>query len=148
MQIAIYRPLLLVPETAKKCSCSHKHDVQPESAVIFIRQARMGAIGMKHLEQPVDVVLSVLCPFVAVFGQKAKLRQPRAAILGGKLLRLVRAPVEGNRVKQSFEKRTKLGIGGGPIASGMRFNSLGKMANRLQEAEVLQQLMNLIVDGR
>lgn len=49
---------------AQECPRGQQYGVKPERAVVFIREARMRAVGVKHFEQPVDVILPVLRPLV------------------------------------------------------------------------------------
>ena len=94
----------------------------------------MRAVRVKHLEKAVDVVLSVLRPFVAGFGEISNLRQPRAAVLGRRLRRSIRAFEKGDRVKESLKERSELGVCGRPIAPRMRLDPLTEMAERLRSA--------------
>ena len=97
------------------------------------------------LKSPVDVILAVVRPLVAVLGQIAEIGKPCAAVLGGGLRRFIRAFVEGNRVKQAFKEGAKLGIGRSPIAARVRLDPLVEMPERFREAEVLEQFVHLVI---
>ncbi len=45
--------------------------MQAKGAVVFIREARVRTLRVEHLEEAVDVVLSVLGPLVAIHRQEA-----------------------------------------------------------------------------
>jgi hypothetical protein len=62
---------------------SDKSMVQPERVVIFIREAGMRPVGVKHLEQSIQIVLPVAGPLVLVDRQKSALRQPTAPVFAG-----------------------------------------------------------------
>ena len=72
------------PKTPQKGSGRHQRDVQTKRAMVLIREAGMRSIGVKHLEQAIDVVLAVRGPFVPVNGKETdrRLGEHRATVFG------------------------------------------------------------------
>lgn len=100
----------------------------------------MRAVGVQHLEQPDDEVLAVLRPFVAVDGQETFGREHRASVFRvGTKRRRSMIDGKGERFEEAFEKGPQLGIGGRPVAAGMRLDRLIEMSGRHMKAELTKQ---------
>ena len=125
--------------------------MQAKGAVILIREPRMRALGVQHLEEAIDVVLAVCGPFVAVDGKEADARigQERApALRTGPLRGFLRPDIAGDVVEQALQKSSELAIAGRPIATRVRLDGLIKMAERRHELKRLEKLMDLVVGLR
>jgi hypothetical protein len=115
--------LLPIAEAPQKGSRADEDKVQPEGRVVLVRQTRVRAVGVEHLEQTVDEVLAVLRPFVAVDRQKALGSEHRASVLGRRAAggsRMIHGERDG--IEEAFEEGSQLGIGGRPITAGVRLD--------------------------
>ena len=123
--------------------------MQPKCAVILIGEAGVRALGVKHLEQAVDVILAVLGPFVSVGRQKTDLAKQSSAVLRcWKLRNLLRANIARNTVEKTFHKSSKLTVSGGPVVTSMRVDRLSKVTQRSMKLKGLEELMDLVVTTR
>lgn len=123
--------------------------MQPERAVVLIRQSRMRSVGVQHLEQPIDVILPVGSPLVPALRQKTALGEERAAVLGRRLLRsFLGFYLHCDVIEQSFQEAACLAVRRRPIAPRMRFDCLIKVPHGHDKVEMLQELVDFIVGRR
>lgn len=99
----------------------------------------MRAVGVEHLEETVEVVLTVSRPLASVLRKEADacVCEHGAAILrGGHRRRPILVDVPRYVVEQRFKKGSKLGVGGSPLTTRVCFDGLLEVAGRNSELKV------------
>ena len=115
--------------------------MQPERAVVLVGKARVGAVRVEHLEQAVEKILAVRCPFISILGQESTFGQQCAAVLRRWRLTLqLGFDVVGDIADQALKEAADLAVCGGPVTTGMGVDRLIQMSQRHRESKLFEQL--------